>query len=154
MPRFDRLNQLANFLDDLPHDKFHMPEWCSEDSTDGSCGNAGCACGWAATIFHTQGWSIHGLMPWYNRQPGWQGFAEFFEIETRHALWITCHLCSGSPYLDDQPTYTQEYGLSSADDITPRHAADRIRKVITMLGSEVTEDYPVLTKAQPTTVKA
>lgn len=43
MPRFDLLNQWANFLDDLPHDKFHMPKWSSEDRTETSCGTAGCA---------------------------------------------------------------------------------------------------------------
>lgn len=146
MPRFDLLNQLANFLDDLPSDKFHMPRWCSSDSTEKSCGTAGCACGWAATIFHNQGWSIRGILPWYNEQPGWMGFAEFFEIETRHALWITCRLSSDSPHANSGVPYTEEYSLNSSDDITPRHAADRIRKVIVMLGGEVTENYPVLPK--------
>ncbi len=151
MPRFDLLNQLANFLDDLPHDRFHMPIWCSDDSTKKSCGTAGCACGWAATILHNKGWKIQGVnggLPWYKDDCGHSAFATFFEISIWDAYVITCCL-EGEP-----GSYVEEYGLKESADITPRHAADRIRKVITKLGGEVTEDYPVLTKAQPTTVGA
>lgn len=76
-----KLAALANFLDDLPHDRFHMPAWGSDDAAETSCGTAGCACGWAATV----------------------------------------------------------YNLACAADITPRHAADRIRKVLACIDPEALE---------------
>lgn len=53
-----KLARLANFLDDLPSDKFYIPTWCSHDYTATSCGTAGCIAGWAATVYSKEGWGF------------------------------------------------------------------------------------------------
>jgi hypothetical protein len=136
-----KLRTLANFLDDLPHDKFHMPTWASDDFTDNSCGTAGCACGWAATIFANDGFSFvlderNNPVPKFEGVYGSDAFASFFGISKQDASWITAilgvwdaamaHGFSGWTL----SSYVSEYDLASRDDITPRHAADRIRRVI------------------------
>lgn len=117
-----KLGRLANFLDDLPHDKFHMPQWASKDATEDSCGTAGCAGGWAATIYKKEGWRFVGADHeiQFKGFSGYVAFAKFFGLNDNDAYAITIHL-SG---------YVLEHNLKSVNDITPRHAADRIRKVI------------------------
>lgn len=138
-PRFDRLNEWANFLDDLPHDGFHMPEWGSEDWTEDSCGTAGCAAGWAVNRFHEQGLKLKlgsgSKLPCliYGGRVGSGAISEFFGIPYEEVFHITMQFIS----------YMGEYNVDSSADITPRHAADRIRKVIVKLGGIVVTDYPI-----------
>ncbi len=166
MPRFDLLNQWANGLDDVPHSKFHMPRWASDDATPESCGTAGCAGGWAATFFQRQGLTltmkgetimvkgatysnIPATVPTFAGLHGEMAIAEFFGIPLEEATFITLHLGDEQEWGHDTdllPTYVEEYDLASKNDITPQMAADRIRKVITKLGGTVTEDYPSPTK--------
>lgn len=140
-----KLAQLANFLDDLPHDKFHMPVWASDDATEYSCGTAGCACGWAATIFHKEGWHFKKWFPpkddktlyipaYKDNDTGTDSFASFFEIDQRHAYYITCNLAGGTD------CYIEKYNLPNPDCITPRHAADRIREVLRQYDPRVLEE--------------
>lgn len=136
------LARLANFLDDLPHDRFHMPAWCSIDATERSCGTAGCAAGWAATIYARIGWDItppeEGLsfgQVMYDGKEGADAFAAFFALRIEESTWITGHLDAfsaawGIDLPSHMPTYTREHCLKSAKDITPRHAAKRIRDVL------------------------
>jgi hypothetical protein len=148
-----KLLQLANFLDDLPHDKFHMPTWVSRDCTKDSCGTAGCACGWAATIFKKEGWSIGGpygaFIPVFEVNHasfyGQVGFAKFFEISLSDAWAITCYLHNMCIFTGDfksviKDGYREEYDLKSVKDITPRHAADRIRKVLGAIAPELLQE--------------
>lgn len=131
-----KLLTLANFLDDLPHDKFHMPTYSTDDFNETSCGTAGCACGWAATVFAKDGWSwkrathIDGGLPSFNWNAGWLGFADFFGISTADAIYICADFVS----------YQEEYGVYAAQ-ITPRIAADRIRKVIARYATELLEEH-------------
>lgn len=144
-----KLRTLANFLDDLPHDKFHMPTWASPDATDESCGTAGCAAGWAATIFHKEGCSFSYGIPIFSNRATYptsclgivKGFAEFFGISSDDANWITCDL-RVAWNKKGWPSYCDEYGLSNAKLITPRHAADRIRNVIKRLAPELLTEEP------------
>jgi hypothetical protein len=138
-----KLARLANFLDDLPHDRFHMPRWATyEECTETSCGTAGCAAGWAATVFSREGWRFADAIPlcgvWADNRmtpvrfnPAIYSFAWFFGVHLEHARWITAGF-TNQPYDIDEPLpgYLAVYGLTNPKDITPRHAADRIRKVI------------------------
>lgn len=155
--KLKRLVTLANFLDDLPHSKFHMPTWVSPDATETSCGTAGCACGWAATIFNKLGWKILNKSPTviYNIDgiefgaSQHHGFARFFDISLSQAYYITSYLFGDKDvaqltfrgitrgwvgedlvYLDTKVSYKAKYRLASEYLITPQHAADRIREVI------------------------
>jgi len=143
--KLTKLVRLANFLDDLPHDKFHMAAWASCDYSENSCGTAGCACGWAATVYSNEGWSFFSGAPRRKGRYADVAFAEFFGISPKESVWITLMLGDnednghdrGSPWW---PTYTTEYGLDDVDDITPRHAADRIRKVVARYDPSLLED--------------
>lgn len=55
-----RLLKLADFLDKLPRKRFTYDRWVAEDWTEKSCGTAGCALGWAASMpaFQRLGLSI------------------------------------------------------------------------------------------------
>lgn len=99
------LGRLANFLDDLPHDKFYMPEW--------ECGAAVCACGW--------GKRIHGDKIGLARS-GISEFAFAYGISVDLAHSITAGFRE----------YFELYGVT-AEHITPRMAADRIRKVLAIV---------------------
>jgi len=152
-PHFDKLNQLANFIDDLPSDHFHMPTWVSDDATEKSCGTAGCACGWAATIFQKEGFKLERfrktLVPEFGGFWADEAFAAFFSIPYALADWITTAIQCGrsSKRFGHLPSYCEEYNLARQSGVTPRHAADRIRRAITMLGGEITEDYPCITSS-------
>ncbi len=140
MPRFDRLNQWANFLDDVPSDRFHMPMWSSSDGSLTSCGTAGCAAGWAVNRFHREG--LHFTCPGSGpRMEGVGGggvtvIAKFFDIPRYDAETITC----------DFDKYWEMFDEVHAADITPHMAAEMIRHTIRKLGGTVTEDYPILPK--------
>lgn len=146
--RHRNLLRLANFLDDLPHDKFHMPSWASNDGDDNSCGTAGCACGWAATIFKEQGWSFRLFHP--NLQTsnkvllsGVVAFAEFFGISWNESWAITCFLEDHYKYQNPSSrflSYCTEYNIASEFQITPHHAADRIRKVLKKVAPHLLEE--------------
>lgn len=150
-PRFDLLNTWANFLDDLPSDRFHMPAWGSKDATRVSCGSAGCAGGWAATVFNHLGLQLEiadqvnldgacYAIPCYKGEQGYGAIARFFQISPEMSCYITMQFRG----------YTDEYGVTP-DKITPRHAADRIRKVIVKLGGTVVTDYPIPSRELVTT---
>ncbi len=133
------LAELANFLDDLPHDRFHMPKWASPDATAHSCGTAACACGWGATIHQKQGWTFIDLptgdgescrCPFFEGQSGYVGFACFYGLSLDLAQAITM------PYSNVMPSYFDDYGAAFVH-VTPRHAADRIRKVLAIVDPEV-----------------
>lgn len=167
--QWKKLAQLANFLDDLPHSKFHMPKWCSPNATAYSCGTAGCAAGWAATIFNKEGWQCHpphplSLSDKYNRYGsivlripnsttiliGAEAFAVFFGISTGQACFITGYFLvdqyehyivpdDDREYLDKHKSYKEEFGVEP-DDITPSMAAKRIRDVIRECDPTVLEE--------------
>ena len=163
-----KLNQLANFIDDLPHDRFHMPRWTTKDGTRTHCGTAGCAAGWAVTLFHKSGMHfqkainpIDGPEPYpvYRGAEGYAAFGLFFGLADYEAKWITVALCSASycrdaslygdyGQVDEQelPSYMTEYDLDSIDAITPRHAATRIRQVVRRHDPTVLEEPVVINK--------
>jgi hypothetical protein len=138
-----KLAALANFLDDLPHRRFHMPRWVSEDATATRCGTAGCACGWAATVYAGEGWIIDDGLVWFDRRHGVLAFARFFGIDYTLAYWITNgfgNLVTGIP------GYRDEFNVEDKD-ITPAMAAKRIRDVVLMYdptGQYLDEPAPVL----------
>jgi hypothetical protein len=143
-----KLVTLANFLDDLPHDRFHMPSWAAIDATTESCGTAGCACGWAATVFQKDGWTLMQYAPlvlipkWGEYVNEW-AFALFFGIRYEESAAITV-LLGGRINEHERfagfATYVDEYGLTNESAITPRHAADRIRKVVARYDASLLED--------------
>lgn len=148
--RWLKLAQLANFLDDLPHDKFHMPEWASENATEQSCGTAGCACGWAATVYKND-WTFVTPNTW--ARPALRtdtdgaiepqdAFAEYFGIDDEDADWITC-IIEPEEGNKEFPSYCDEYALDDGALVTPRHAADRIRKVLAKYDPTVLEERGV-----------
>jgi hypothetical protein len=141
-----KLVRLANFLDDLPHDRFYMPHWASRDFTTTSCGTAGCAAGWAATIYNKD-WVFNMIEGWpFLRNscntrtllhPSIVDFADYFGITIGDAAYITSFLNNACVFLrhennirPDRLPYTKKYNLFVSEDITPRHAADRIREVV------------------------
>jgi hypothetical protein len=118
---------LRNFLLDLPHSKFHMPAWTAQDATEISCGTAGCAAGWAATIFHKKGWTLRrwpmagemGWLPEYGKDQGSFAFATFFMIKDQEADYV----CSPFSY---------RYVFSNSgmfNSITPTEAAGHITEI-------------------------
>jgi hypothetical protein len=149
--RHRRLLALANFLDDLPHSKFHIPAWTAPDCTKTSCGTAGCVGGWAATKFQKLGWGI-ALSLYPNREGGsiylrrsceedrlWGplAFGVFFGIPTLFANAITLGFMDRFAGFS---LYQEEYDLDKANDVTPQMAADRIRKVLKMVAPQVLEE--------------
>lgn len=114
-----KLASLANFLDDLPHRRFHMPKWVSEDHSDTHCGTAACACGWAATIFHKEGWTFGELSVRYGEQSGAEAFADFFHLSHDDAWLITTNFMN----------YCHRFGVM-AERVTPHMAAEVIRDVL------------------------
>ncbi len=145
--KLKKLVQLANFLDDLPHSKFHMPCWASDDATENSCGTAGCAAGWAATIFHKEGWSIDGRCVYFDKFYGEVAFSEFFGISITESIYITKFLDNSvhNFYMPNPSlvSYAEEFNLKSADDITPAMAAIRIRRVVAEYDPSLLEDKTV-----------
>jgi len=166
--RLSKLLRLANFLDDLPHDRFHMPDWCSDDATETHCGTAGCAAGWAVSLYWREGFILKDGTPSYAGAEDCRAgaFAAFFGITEHEAEWITCTLGlfdegvndhDHSVRLDDfmgtadrfivlpasdfdYPSYCREYGIDSPDLITPWMAADQIRKVIAWHDAGILEE--------------
>jgi len=124
--RLRKLNTLANFIEDLPSDKFFMPHWGStKDATKITCGTAGCAAGWAVTLFHRRGLQMvfstnEGAgtpCPTYRGFLGSQAFATYFGIKFDEAEWIVSSL--------EAPTYmllscgsgrSTDYATGDADD--------------------------------------
>ncbi len=147
------LAQLANFLDDLPHSKFHMPTWGSKDWTETSCGTAGCAAGWAVTLFHKFGPRMRksGLKsdPYplfcFGNICGPIAFSNFFEIDQIYAVHITANLDGFSNIIryKSLPSYCEEYNLMSIEDITPQMAASRIRKVLQEIDPESLQEKTI-----------
>lgn len=153
-PRFDRLNSWANFIEDLPHDRFHMPRFADRDCTTISCGTAGCAAGWAVTKFNDKGLVLYWpnanplfVTPFYNGELGEFAISEFFGIPVELASWI---IYERNQYWGDRVllSYMLQFRLETFADVTPQIAADRIRRVIKLLGGEVQLDY----KDQPIAV--
>lgn len=159
------LAQLANFMDDLPSDKLHMPEWASASFTSTHCGTAGCAGGWAATLFHKHGLEISFMKgPWYkpviiydcfidenvkdisDRTPdsldkplfSAEAFSVFFGIPYLLGIHITSNL--GTSYNINFPSYCEEHNLSESTKITPRHVAKRIRDVLQIIDPDALEE--------------
>lgn len=119
-----KLAALANFLDDLPHDRFHMPKWNDEDASEFHCGTAACACGWAGTVYIKEGWNFlrdngRWIGPYYGNTNGTSAFSTFFCIPRFEAELIT----SGFQ------EYLRDFGVTGTG-ITPRMAATRIREVL------------------------
>ncbi len=135
--KWRKLAALANFLDDLPHDRFHMPSWSDQNATDASCGTAACACGWAATVFRREGWSFNGgpfgspsyTSPLGVRLTGRAAFANFFGLSAPDSDHITC----------DFMAYYHDFGVRS-EGITPRMAAARIREVLAKYDATVLDE--------------
>lgn len=136
------LAQTANFIEDLPHDKFHMPGWSSFNATEYSCGTAGCFAGWAATLHIKRGWSFLWGVPSYGHEVGAQAIADFFGITATEATWLSTHLggMNRSALCEGMLTYLQEHGLSREKDITPRHAAKRARDIIRLYDPSVLDE--------------
>ena len=139
----DKLNTLANFMDDLPRKSCHMPTWAADDATEFSCGSSGCACGWAATIFRKEGWSFDiscpmGAVPTFGVSSGAAAFARFFEIPLDSAWSIT--MPSTSVH---HPSYYDQFKVITFESVTPQMVATRIRDIIRHNGGEVVEDYPI-----------
>lgn len=115
---------LANFIEDLPHSRFTMPQWSDyTDRTERSCGTAGCACGWAATVHAARGWyfvlpkvNVYATAPIWNHRCGCDAFAAFFQLDPADAELITM-----------PAKYDEEFGTSRP---TPVQTAKRIRDVL------------------------
>lgn len=147
-PRFDLLNQMANFMDDLPSDRLHMPMWCGLDSTATTCGSAGCFAGWTVTRYARMGWIFRHQVPYFGKLEGAMAIAAFYQIPHMYASWIV-YSDTGHGFEKFQAQWTKNLATWQTDyevnfhKVTPRHVADRIRRVITKLGGEVVQDYPV-----------
>ncbi len=165
--RHRNLRTLMNFISDLPHDKFHMPNWCGHGATNTSCGTAGCAAGWAISLFHKKGLILSPYVPVLvgTDARGSEAFAEFFGIPFGAACAITQaagifnehNIYYGGILLGSIQSYQKEYGVSvSGSDITPRMAAERIHKVLEMVAPEVLkeENTPCISTEQPQSVSA
>lgn len=152
--RHRNLRTLMHFLEDLPHSKFHMPTWAAKDATATSCGTAGCAAGWAVTLFHKQGLILlqckdylgtysYPTLPTLHGESvpsGCNAFAEFFGLDIFDAHHITSDFCSSIGYL-------ARFNLEYPKDITPQMAAETIRGVLQKVAPEVlTEKYEITPK--------
>ena len=146
-----KLAALANFLEDLPSERFHMPRWADDDATDTSCGTAACACGWAATIYAREGWSFysfhdHARVPCYQNAPNQAGFSEFFGIGAEMANWIT--LVDRYEDADWPVVFVTSTGVNvertaySCETPSRSEVAERIRTVVKAYGGEDVLEAP------------
>lgn len=55
-----RLSLLAQFLRNIPEDRFCLVSWADAYFTEDVCGTTACACGWATTIFPNLGLDTGG----------------------------------------------------------------------------------------------
>jgi len=121
---YDRLEKTADLLDKVPEQAFEMDVWraCSvEFPFDGTfeCGFAGCAVGW---VIHT------GLFPEFTfNVNGVPRYQEGHEVRENwpavQKLYGLSSAQAGSIFSGD------EYDVS-ADHVSPRMVADRIRHVV------------------------
>ena len=125
---------LANFLDDLPHSKFHIPQWTSQDATEHSCGTAGCVAGWAATIYQKYGYelkyseAVKKFIPYYHTW-GFYSFAKFFDINGQDALNLT----------SNKNFYQTNYDVNFHD-VTPQIAAQAIRDLLKSINPDILKE--------------
>jgi len=83
-------------------------------------------------------------MPFFEERYKEHAFAGFFGISLKEASWTILFLndddyCWSIDFRWDvsMKSYVQEYKINSVSDITPRHAADRIRKVVSIYDPEL-----------------
>lgn len=120
-----RLLKLADFLETVPPTKFSLRTWVQsmptqpESETEGSCGFAGCAMGWAvhAKLFRglrfatsAEADEVHNPEPVYKGKIGFPAVNVLFDIDTddSHRLFAA-------------PRYNEPH-------TTPKQVAKRIRE--------------------------
>jgi hypothetical protein len=150
-----KLARLANFIEDLPHSKFHMPAWSSKDGTDHECGTAGCFGGWGATVYASEGWSFgDDVGMGCGRKPTWNGLYGCVAIDAFFGLgdaYLASRLTSGWDW------YFHEFGVQPSG-ITPQISALAIRKVLNSIDPSIVTEAeramppapaPAQTREQP-----
>lgn len=73
-----RLALLAQFLRNIPEDRFCLATWADHDFTEDVCGTTACACGWATTIFDDLELANHIIR--YKGSDSWLAVSDFFEL--------------------------------------------------------------------------
>jgi hypothetical protein len=111
-----RLLRLADFLETVPRRQFNMRVW-GNGIDPKECGFAGCAGGWATSIF-----------PALKLIPSWDGYSEltygdFTSFEALQSYF-------GLTYADTEYIFdSYEYPKSNRNPL-PKTVADRIRKLV------------------------
>jgi hypothetical protein len=112
-----RLLRLADFLETVPRRQFNMKVW-GNGTDPKECGFAGCAGGWATSIFPAL-----KLIPW--------GF--FSQTEIRYGEFTSFEALQnyfGLTYADAEYIFdSYEYPKSNRNPL-PKTVADRIRKLV------------------------
>jgi len=147
-----KLARLQNFMEDIPT-RVNMHRWCGPDVTVSSCGTTGCEAGWAATVFHDEGWyfgeeSAGGripIRPGYQLETVFSCFSDFFGISRHEAVMI----CDPSAYDDeDRENQTQNGRVV----VTARDAVRRARAIIAEYDPSIlteADTHPALTTPAP-----
>jgi hypothetical protein len=98
----ERLKKLADFLDNVPPEKFDMACWSNGEKPkplDHPCKTVACAVGWATALFHDEGFVLENvvvdaysgtmrLVPFYRYSEGWLAVTEFFELSPSDAAFL------------------------------------------------------------------
>lgn len=145
------LARFANRLDDLPHDKFHMPEYCAKDATEHSCGSAGCAAGWAATFYSGLGIHLKQTMKYVGDTRYFPVFRGFF-AHNAFAYFFAIPKEAGEEICTDFMGYEERFGTKTTRDITPFHAAATIRGVLARIDPAALTEANTDTKPSPVQV--
>lgn len=129
----ERLLTLANFLETVPELAFNMRKWEAspatkpEGSTQGECGFAGCAIGWAA---HAQLYPGLTLVSW----PGYEYLEAVVPSFEGELNWLAIDRLFGFAPVDHDARENEGERLflrrSYLSDPTPKQVAKRIRKFV------------------------
>lgn len=80
---YKRLSLLADFLENLPEERFNLKNWASSNFKPNECGTTACACGWATTIFDDLELVNHLIR--YKGYDSWFAVSDFFELSITEA---------------------------------------------------------------------
>lgn len=148
--RRGKLRELAKFMSVLNPRNLDMGMWCADNATEESCGWAGCVAGWAATLFHKEGYILHRFtdnmtLPVLRMKERMQfspldAFALFFGLPTAFSYAIIAGTqteaysdwdgnrlpYTAAPIARTIPSYFTEFDLNRRADITPPIVVQRI----------------------------
>lgn len=139
------LNELADFLDELPADRFDYSEWVGEDWEGDpglSCGTVACAAGWATTLESYQNKGLRLTLfsvevpdesaeCWGNRRTGIDAMAKVLNISYEDAALLFL------------PSRAYRGLVAPGGQAVPSQVAAHIRRWIEVVNNRAALEIPV-----------